>query len=92
MRGAVIDCPISLSVMSDNPNPVKENRGVLFRNQKGDNERRPDYTGVANVAEKEFKLAAWIRTDRRGVKYLSLSFTPSEDDGTDPMLNSEDSN
>jgi uncharacterized protein (DUF736 family) len=69
---------------------TKPNRGVLFRNDKEGNDRRPDYVGVANVADSEFKLAAWIRTDRRGAKYLSLSFT-LPDDTDDPILK-EDTN
>lgn len=64
---------------------TKPNNGVLFPNKKESNERRPDYTGVANVAEQDFKLAAWKRIDRKGNEYLKLSFTE-----TDPTQNRED--
>ena len=69
--------------------PVPKNlRGVLFRNNKANNDRRPDYVGVANVNGERFQLAAWIRTDRRNNNYLSIQFTESTDD---EMLTREDS-
>lgn len=47
------------------------NRFVLFKQDKGDNPSRPDYTGNINVEGKEYRLAAWIRESKNGVKYLS---------------------
>ena len=54
--------------MSDYDNT---NSGVLFKNDKGDNDRRPDYSGKINVEGKEFQLAAWIKDGARG-KFMSL--------------------
>ena len=53
------------------------NRGVLFRNDKGDNPKRPDYTGKLNVAGAEFKLSAWLKESAKG-KFLSISVQPVE--------------
>jgi hypothetical protein len=53
------------------------NRGVLFRNDKGDNAKRPDYTGKLNVAGAEFKLSAWLKESAKG-KFLSISVQPVE--------------
>ena len=51
-----------------------ENKGVLFKNDKEGNEKRPDYTGRINVGGHEYELAAWIRTpDAGGAKFMSLN-------------------
>lgn len=57
---------------------TRDNSGVLFRNDKGGNEKRPDYTGNAVVNGKQMKLSAWVRTSANGNKYLSVAFTASE--------------
>lgn len=47
--------------------------GVLFKNDKEGNEKRPDYTGKIQVEGTEYRLAAWIKTgSQSGVKFLSL--------------------
>lgn len=52
------------------------NSGVLFKNDKGDNAARPDYTGSATVEGKKYRLAAWIRESKTGgSKFLSLKLT-----------------
>ena len=69
------------------------NRFVLFKQDKGDNPNRPDYTGNVNVEGKEYRLAAWIRESKNGLKYLSgtvdktieqrLADAPGEPSGLD---------
>jgi hypothetical protein len=54
------------------------NRGALFRNDKGDNAKRPDYTGKLNVGGVDYKLSAWLREGAKG-KFLSLSVQPVEE-------------
>lgn len=49
------------------------NRGVLFKNDKKESDKHPDYTGTINVHGQEFRLAAWIRDAKSGTKYMSLS-------------------
>ena len=51
------------------------NRGVLFKNEK-EQDNHPDYTGKINVAGKDFLLAAWIKTSKKGSKFMSLSVKP----------------
>jgi hypothetical protein len=50
------------------------NSGALFKNDKGDNEKRPDYTGKLDVDGKEYKLSAWIKSPKigGGKPFLSL--------------------
>ena len=57
---------------------TRDNSGVLFRNDKGGNEKRPDYTGNAVVNGKPVKLSAWVRTSTSGNKYLSVAFSSTE--------------
>jgi uncharacterized protein (DUF736 family) len=47
------------------------NRFALFKNDKGDNPNRPDYTGTINVKGVDYRLAAWMKESQAGVKYLS---------------------
>ena len=49
-----------------------KNGFALFKNDKGDNDNRPDYTGNITLSDgKEMRLAAWIRESKSGLKYLS---------------------
>lgn len=54
-------------------------RGVLFRNdQKNkDDERAPDYTGSLTLLDgTECFLDAWIRTSKKGTKFMSVRYKP----------------
>lgn len=51
------------------------NRGILFKNDKGDNPNRPDYTGKCNIAGKEYRMAARIRDSQTGKKFMSINFS-----------------
>lgn len=54
-------------------------RGVLFRNEKGDNPKRPDMTGNLEIDGVKYRVSAWEKTSQRGNQFLS--FVVSEDDG-----------
>lgn len=61
------------------------NKGGLFKNDKGGNEARPDYTGQINVDGKEYRLAAWIKVSQRtGQKFLSLNVQPKIEQPAEP--------
>lgn len=52
------------------------NRGVLFKNDKGDNPNgnRPDYSGDINFNGVDMRIAAWLKvSSKSGEKFLSLS-------------------
>lgn len=49
------------------------NRGALFKNNKGENPKRPDYTGELNVDGVDFRLSGWVRESKQGRKFVSLS-------------------
>ena len=54
------------------------NTFALFKNDKGDNPKRPDYTGMANVDGIEFQLSAWIREGKNG-KFMSGTVQPKNE-------------
>jgi hypothetical protein len=56
------------------------NRGALFRNDDKSGDRDPDYRGNVNVNGQEFWLSAWLKTSKKGVKYMSLSIKPKTGD------------
>jgi uncharacterized protein (DUF736 family) len=48
-------------------------RGVLFKNNRKENDKHPDYTGTLNVKGHEYEISAWIKTSAKGTKFMSLS-------------------
>ena len=46
------------------------NTFTLFVNDKGENQKRPDWTGNMNVDGIEFRLSGWIRESAKG-KFVS---------------------
>jgi hypothetical protein len=66
------------------------NTFALFKNDKGDNTKRPDYTGTINVDGIEFSLSAWIREGKKG-KFMSGTVQPKQEArqpaGTKPESN-----
>jgi hypothetical protein len=57
---------------------MKQNTGSLFKNDKGGNPNRPDYTGNCLVNGKVMRISAWINTiktgEKAGGKYMQLNF------------------
>jgi hypothetical protein len=56
------------------------NRGVLFseRDKKSKDDDR-DYSGGINIEGREFWLSAWVKTSKKGNKFLSLSIKPKDE-------------
>ena len=49
------------------------NSGALFKNSRKETEKHPDYTGSLNVDGHDHRLSAWLKTDKNGNKFMSLS-------------------
>jgi len=49
------------------------NRGVLFRNDKKESEKHPDFTGSIDVNGVDHYLSGWIKESKQGKKFFSLS-------------------
>ena len=54
------------------------NRGVLFKNDRKESDRHPEYKGSINVNGEEFWLSSWVKDGKNG-KFMSLSITPKND-------------
>jgi hypothetical protein len=57
----------------------KTNTWTLNKNDKGDNERRPDYRGTVNIEGVEYTLSGWVREGAKG-KFISGPVEPKKDD------------
>jgi uncharacterized protein (DUF736 family) len=51
--------------------------GALFRNDKDGVENRPDYRG-SEIDRIQYWVSAWIRTSKKGDKFMSLRFEPKK--------------
>lgn len=62
---------------------VYQKVGVLFEEDKGDNEKRPDYSGPLEdyATNKDMRIAAWKRQSDGGNKYMSLSISEKQSKG-----------
>ena len=50
-------------------------KGVLFKNDKGENANRPDYRGTCVINNVDYNVSGWIKSSKKtGDKYMSLSF------------------
>lgn len=57
--------------------------GVLFKNDKGDNEKRPDYKGSAEIEGVQYWVSAWIRDGAKG-KFMSMKYERKEQQSAKP--------
>jgi hypothetical protein len=78
--------PVELDpIKSQEPIPMADDRqntgrGALFRATEKKSDRAPDYRGDLTLADgTKLELAGWLKEDRNGKKYLSLSAKPFED-------------
>jgi len=53
--------------------------GALFKNDKGDNPKRPDYRGsYTDQNGVEFNVSAWMKTSAKGVTFMSFTMQLKE--------------
>lgn len=55
----------------------RDNSGVLFKADKTDNERAPQYKGSITVDGKDYWISAWIKEGKSG-KFMGLAVAPKE--------------
>lgn len=51
------------------------NRGSIWKNEKKETEKHPDFTGSANVDGVEYWVSAWKRKEGANPKAPALSFS-----------------
>jgi hypothetical protein len=56
----------------------RENSGALFKNDRKETDKHPDYTGVLDVAGTEYRISAWLKTGPKG-RYMSLAVREKEE-------------
>ena len=54
------------------------NTGAIFVNDKKSTDKHPDRKGSLNVGGVEYWLSGWLKKDKSGNTYMSLSVTPKE--------------
>lgn len=54
------------------------NRGALFKNDRKQSENHPDYNGSLNVGGHDFWISSWLKKDRNGNTFMSLSVKPKD--------------
>ena len=55
----------------------RDNSGVLFKNDKIENDRSPTYKGNITVDGKDYWLSAWVKEGKSG-KFMGLALSPKE--------------
>lgn len=55
------------------------NTGALFKAKEQKTPNHPGYSGTINADGVEYWLAAWVKEDKNGNKYFSLSLKPKEE-------------
>jgi hypothetical protein len=61
----------------------KDGTGSLFKNDKGDNPKRPDYRGSITIEGRQWELSAWIQEGQKG-KYMSIKAQPPRERAEKP--------
>jgi len=55
----------------------RDNTGVLFKNDRKESEKHPDYKGSLIVGGQDYWLSAWIK-EGKGGKFMGLALSPKE--------------
>ena len=77
--------------MENNKSMQRDNSGVLFSNDKKDNERAPHYKGNITVDGKDYWLSAWVKEGKSG-KFMGLAVSPKEESKPKPSERSKATN
>lgn len=67
----------------------RDNSGSLFINKRKEKDSHPDRTGECMIGGKKYRVAGWLKAMKSGPdKWLSLSFTPLDEDADRPGYSS----
>jgi len=57
----------------------RDNSGTLFRNERKNNERSPDYTGSCMIGGVDYWINGWVKESQSGKKFFSFAFKEKEE-------------
>ena len=69
----------------DNTNTI-----AIFKADKGDNPKRPDYSGNLNCEGTEYKVSVWIRDSKTGNTFLSGQMHATQETKKQPQAPKKD--
>ena len=55
----------------------KDNTGSLFKNDRKESDKHPDYTGTALIDGRDYWISAWLKEGKKG-KFFSFAFKPKD--------------
>lgn len=55
-----------------------DNSGALFKNDRKEQEKQPDYKGSLTVNGAEYWISAWLNESKNGTKYMGLKVNLKE--------------
>ena len=55
-----------------------DNSGALFKNDRKEQEKQPDYKGSLTVNGAEYWISAWLNESKSGQKYMGLKINLKE--------------
>ena len=75
------------------PYQQRDNSGTLFVNDRktDKNSKLPDRKGDAIINGQEMWISGWLKDGKNGTQFLSLSFTPKEEGGSNAQSSTPDS-
>lgn len=59
-------------------NAQRELSGILFRNNRKEQDKHPDFTGSATIEGVEYYISAWVKEGPKA-KFFSLAFKPKQE-------------
>ncbi len=59
----------------------KDMSGILFKNDRKESDKHPDYTGNARIDGRDYWMSAWLKDGKKG-KFMSFAFKPKDDKPT----------
>jgi hypothetical protein len=57
----------------------RDNRLVLFKNNRRKSEKSPPYGGSGTVAGVDYWASAWLQESQKGTKYYSIALRPKDE-------------
>lgn len=67
------------------------NRCSLFKNDRKETDKHPNYKGSLNVAGTDYWISAWIKKSKEGSTFMSLSVEEKGKDNRKKVVEIDDS-